>query len=87
MEFVPGECLSARFEEMLELSAGNMSHPIGSRSSMPGLGETDEALQWLEKAFADRDSMLLWLKDSSAWKGLQSEPRFQALLRRMNFPD
>ena len=49
-------------------------------------GEKDLALEWLEKAYDEREPTLV---DLSVWpKGtLRDDPRFQALLRRMNFPD
>jgi TolB-like protein/Tfp pilus assembly protein PilF len=51
-----------------------------------GLGEKDEAFEWLEKAYADRDQGMLYLKVDPTLDPLRSEPRFHDLLRRMNFP-
>jgi len=51
-----------------------------------GLGEKDRALAWLEKAYAERDPELGGLKVSPEFDPLRSDPRFQDLLRRMNFP-
>ena len=52
-----------------------------------GLGETDEAFQWLEKAYEQRDSDMVWLKTWPGFDSLRSDPHFQDLLRRMNFPE
>jgi len=53
-----------------------------------GLGETNKALENLEKAFAGkRDKWLVFLKVEQALDPLRSEPRFKDLLRRMNLPD
>lgn len=49
-------------------------------------GEKDRALEWLEKSYQDRDSGLVHLQIDPDWDGLREEPRFQDLLRRMNFP-
>jgi TolB-like protein/Flp pilus assembly protein TadD len=49
-----------------------------------GLGEKNEALENLEKAFLERDSMLAWIKVAPLIDGLRSEPRFKALLKKMN---
>jgi serine/threonine-protein kinase len=51
------------------------------------LGEKDQALVWLEKAFEQRRPLLAWLKASRLWDPLRDDPRFQDLLRRMNFPE
>ena len=51
-----------------------------------GLGEKEKALRFLEKAFEDRDISLVWLNVDWGYDPLRSEPRFQDLLRRMNFP-
>jgi len=51
------------------------------------LGERDQAFQWLEKAYEDRAPELVELKNTHAFHPLRSDPRFQDLLRRMNFPE
>jgi TolB-like protein/Flp pilus assembly protein TadD len=48
------------------------------------LGDKEQALSWLEKAYAERDLYLAWIKVDPAVDTLRSDPRFQALLRRMN---
>ena len=42
------------------------------------------ALAWLEKAFAPGDQLLLRIKVNPMWDPLRAEPRFRALLSRMN---
>jgi hypothetical protein len=51
-----------------------------------GRGEKEEALRWLEKAYEERSAWMAWLKMDPALDSLRSEPRFQAMLRKMNFP-
>ena len=51
-----------------------------------GLGERDQALTWLERAYEDRDEEMVFIKADPRWDVLRTEPRFEALLRRMNFP-
>jgi len=48
------------------------------------LDQPGEALNWLERAVAQRDSKLVFLKVEPKWKNLRTEPRFSALLRRIN---
>ena len=52
-----------------------------------GLGEKDQALEWLDRAYKEHDIWLVWLKIWRAVDPLRDNPRFQDLLRRMNFPD
>ena len=51
-----------------------------------GLGETDQAFVWLEKALAEKDVELILLKSNPLFDSLRSDPRFQDLLHRMNLP-
>jgi len=52
-----------------------------------GLSDKENALEWLEKACQQRDPGLHTLKVHPIFDSLRSEPRFQDLVRRMNFPD
>jgi TolB-like protein/Tfp pilus assembly protein PilF len=51
-----------------------------------GLGDKDRAFEWLEKAYQVHDKGLIYLKVDPPLDPLRSDPRFQDLLRRMNFP-
>jgi serine/threonine protein kinase/Tfp pilus assembly protein PilF len=51
------------------------------------LGDKDQAFAWLEKAYEKHDSPMFRLKVQPWWDPLRSDPRFQDLLRRMNFPE
>jgi TolB-like protein/Tfp pilus assembly protein PilF len=51
-----------------------------------GLGEKDEAMAWLERAYEERDQWMVYIKAYPGWDALRSEPRFQAIVRRMSFP-
>ena len=50
------------------------------------LGERDQAFQWFEKVYEERQPSLLWLKVTPDCDNLRSDPRFTALLRRVNLP-
>jgi DNA-binding winged helix-turn-helix (wHTH) protein/TolB-like protein/Flp pilus assembly protein TadD len=50
-----------------------------------GLGETNQALDWLEKAGDERDVHLSFLKVNSLWESIRTEPRFTSLLQRAGF--
>jgi TolB-like protein/tetratricopeptide (TPR) repeat protein len=46
--------------------------------------DRDAAFEWLERAYAQRDAGLRWLKVDPLFDGLRGDPRYEALLRRMN---
>jgi serine/threonine protein kinase/Tfp pilus assembly protein PilF len=52
-----------------------------------GLGEHDQALSWLEKAYEERFNRLAYLRREAIWDPLRQDPRFQDLLRRINLPE
>ena len=51
-----------------------------------GLGETNRALGWMERAYEEHDQGMVYIKAYPGWDALRSEPRFRALVQRMNFP-
>ena len=50
-----------------------------------GLGERDEAIAWLQRAYEERDALMVFLKIEPKWNNIRSEPHFQHLLRRLGF--
>jgi Tfp pilus assembly protein PilF len=50
-------------------------------------GEKEKALDKLEQAFEERDPNLVYIKVAPEWDGLRDDPRFQDIVRRMNFPE
>jgi len=51
------------------------------------LGDRDRAIEWLERAYQERSFWIRNLKVDPLFDSLRGDPRFQALLRRMNFPE
>jgi hypothetical protein len=51
------------------------------------IGETEEAMTWLERAYEERDPLLVNAKTDPRLDPLRSDPRFQDLLRRIGFPE
>ena len=52
-----------------------------------GLADKDQAFEFLEKAYQERSSDIVYfLKSDLRIDSLRSDPRFQDLVRRMNFP-
>ena len=50
------------------------------------MGDKDEALRWLETAYKERAAWMVVLKVDPRFDYMRSDPPFQDLLRRMNFP-
>jgi tetratricopeptide (TPR) repeat protein len=50
-------------------------------------GRSADAMRWLERAFTQKDSALMLIKVDTAVVHLSSDPRFKALLRKMNLPE
>ena len=50
-------------------------------------GDRKAALDWLEKTMRLRDPGLVYTKTDPLLDPLRKEPRFQAVMRELNFPD
>jgi serine/threonine-protein kinase len=82
------------YEEAMHLAAESLA--VRSRQTyIPALriarlyahaGENDQALTWLERAYAQHEIPLVHLRVAWDWDGLRNEPRFQHLLQQINFP-
>ena len=68
-----------------EAKGGKIS-PLTLASFCAHAGEKEQAVGWLEKACDERIGDLIWVRVDRVWDPLRSDPRFQELLRRMNFP-
>jgi serine/threonine protein kinase len=49
-----------------------------------GLGEKEQAFEWLERAYNEHDVFLVWLKMWTQFDSLRDESRFRELLKKMN---
>jgi len=70
--------------ELKERSRHHYVFPSVFANAYLGLGEKEQALTWLERAYEEQDPHLFYLKVDPFMDPLRSEPRFQALLRRVN---
>jgi tetratricopeptide (TPR) repeat protein len=69
-----------------ERSKGN-AYPTGFAMAYAQLGDADAAFAFLDEAFEMRHGGLTFLKVNAYWDPIRGDPRFDELLRRMNFPD
>ena len=72
-------------EEMQGLSQRRYVPPEYIAVVYEGLGERERALQWFEKAYAER-SMNGWILPDQRLDRIRTEPRFKNLMRRMGLP-
>ncbi len=72
--------------ELKEASKHRYISPLNTGCLYSALGEKGEAFEWLEKAYRERDPSLIYVRALPMLAPLRSDPRFQDLLRRMNFP-
>jgi len=72
-------------EELDELSKRRYVAPSSRAFPYIGLGDARWS-QALEEAYQQRSSSLVWVRVFPHWDDLRAQPRFQDLLRRMNFP-
>src|SRR6185312_3995566 len=67
-------------------SRGQYVSPLHVALVHEGLGQSDEALRWLEEAYRGRDEYLVYLNVYPEFNALHSSPRFQALARNIGLP-
>ena len=73
----------AILDELRERAQREYVTPVAFSTLYIGLGETDLALEWLERSYAERRGWLAYLKVSPIFDPLRGQPRFQTLVRRM----
>src|SRR5216683_3540952 len=72
-----------QLEKLEKLSRHGQVDPVSMTWAHLGMGNKEEALADLEKAYSEHFSMLTTLKVEPGYDPLRSDPRFQDLLRRV----
>jgi len=49
-------------------------------------GDVDQAFAWLDRAYAQHDPGLEWIKTDLKFRSIRKDPRFAQLLRKLNLP-
>jgi tetratricopeptide (TPR) repeat protein len=70
-------------DELMETSNRSYVPPTCVAAVYVGLGEKEQALAWLEKAYEIRDANLPQLKVDPVWDSIRSDRRFIELLRKV----
>jgi adenylate cyclase len=76
----------ATLDELRRFSKPRDPAPIRIALMHIGLGKTERAFEWLQKAVDARDWQMAMLNVEPAFDGLRSDPRFSALLQRVGLP-
>ncbi len=75
------------WEKELEMATERVKQGRGSPRRLARiyteLGDQDQAFIWLDKAFEERSSLLIFLKTDPNFDSLRGDGRFQDLLRRV----
>ena len=85
---VAGRCDEAQrvLEQLDQLSKQRYVTPYVVGRIYATLGQKNEAFHWLETAYQQRAEWMVLLKVDACFDDLRPDPRFQDLMRRMNFP-
>jgi serine/threonine-protein kinase len=63
------------------------SNPFLTASAYARRGDAGRAFDWLERAYQEHDDSLTGLKVSYGFRNLHADPRYKAMLRKMNLPE
>jgi TolB-like protein len=75
----------AILDQLLQRSKSRFVPPYHIALVYNNLGEKEQTLEWLEKAYAIHDAKMTFIK-TMPWKSVQDDPRFQDIMRRVGFP-
>jgi adenylate cyclase len=71
----------------IEISKKGYFSPMFISRVYAGMGDVDKSIDWLEKAYEDRDPLLLNIKVVPSHDYMHANPRFIALLKKMGLED
>jgi DNA-binding winged helix-turn-helix (wHTH) protein/Tfp pilus assembly protein PilF len=72
--------------ELRQLATRTFVTAYGIALVYAGLGETDAAFAWLDRAFEERSHWLVWLRLDPRWGNMRTHARFLKLVSRLNYP-
>ena len=77
----------AVFQELLNLAKFRYVAATDFAVILVGLSELDEALDWLDKAYEERSSFLIFITLDAILDPLRKTTRFWDLVRRIGLPN
>ncbi len=75
----------AALGELKAMSPGGQVAPFNLALVYLGLRDNSRALDYLEQAYTANSELLVWLKIDRIYDPLREEPRFKALMKKLNF--
>jgi len=72
---------------LAQLLASERNRPLDIAGAYAFRGQPDEALEWLDRACAQKDAFLYGIKGDLRLSKLEGNPRFKAFLEKMNLPE
>ncbi len=79
-----GRASQQALEKLIATGAGDAAYQIAEVYAWRG--EKDKAFEWLERAYRQQDGGLADLRADLQLASLRSDPRYVAMLRKLNFP-
>jgi serine/threonine-protein kinase len=73
--------------QLTEIAKENYVPPGGWAMLYIGLGDNDKAFEWVEKACDNHDTVVCYLAVGPTYDPLRSDPRFQAMLKRIGLAE
>jgi len=73
-------------EVQLQVAKQEYVDPADIAFNYAALGDKDQAFAWLDKGYAEKSNEIVWIKIVPEVDVLRSDPRYVALLKKMNFP-
>jgi tetratricopeptide (TPR) repeat protein len=74
---------AAIVDKMENIYSPGVSDPLIIAESFARIGNADRAFQWLERAYEDRRTLLVFLKSDPAFDTLGGDPRFGDMIARI----
>ncbi|HSF78730.1 MAG TPA: winged helix-turn-helix domain-containing protein [Steroidobacteraceae bacterium] len=74
-------------QQLDAIAAQEYTSPYDRAAIHAALGEADIAFEWLDRAFAERSTLLVFLTWDPRLDPLRRDPRFRRLMTQMGFPE
>jgi hypothetical protein len=77
------EAALAHIHDLEQRAAAGYVSPVAFATIHLGLGDVERALDWTERAHAERRGWVTYMRVNAIFDPLRDSPRFQALLEKM----